>query len=203
MAAAVDEMSIRAQKLFNLIDKIVVRRGRLKKDEITWDFHINGAVLEIPAEKVEMQGCFRSQYIREFETPAPFIKSEEWVDLINCLVVMKKESAEDVEQSDDEYLALRVFEEVCKFPISDNKELADQEKCLYPMGEEFVAIKSKKIEEIVNDTKFKFCARTLSEAMTQLGFKAAGSDRLYIKKQERVWKFYRKAVLKEIGEGIV
>jgi hypothetical protein len=71
-----------AEKLFNMIDKIVIVKGRLSTDPTIWEFHIMGKVLKIEASNLENINVFRSQYIKVFDKPAPMIKPVAWINLL-------------------------------------------------------------------------------------------------------------------------
>jgi hypothetical protein len=73
------------EKLYNLIDKVVVVEGKNPDSRIYWLFHIKCKVLKINVNKLLTVSAFRKQYIRAFNHPAPYIKAGQWDSIINSL----------------------------------------------------------------------------------------------------------------------
>lgn len=185
-----DDFSGNAIKLYNSVERVRIVRGVLEDDPITWELYIMGQALKIPAERLESQGVFRSQYIRAFNYPAPKIKSDEWKVIISALAQEKVEIATEIEESDSVYIARQMFEEIKKIPIDEDEDTASIGKCLLKRDGLYYLI-SKKIEEMITANGYKITANKLSPAMYQLGMKTKGTEKPYInKKRVRAWAFH-------------
>lgn len=187
-----DDLSVSGLKLYQNIDFVEIKRGRLEKDPITWEIHIANEVLKIEAEKLELQGAFRTQYLRAFNRPAQKIKKDEWQDIVELLAVKKAKVAINKEDSEAAFIAEEVFEHLCHSNSialdGDEEDAALGRGFLYRDG--LYLIKSTVIGEIVKDLGFKYVPNQLSTAMTQLGFKTEGTLNKTIKgKEVRVWGF--------------
>jgi hypothetical protein len=201
-----------AEKLFDMIDKVVIVKGRLSTDPIIWEFHIMGKVIKIEASVLENPKAFRSQYLSIFDRPAPLIKTNAWINLLDNLADEennKVEYQEALEESNNEFIARQIFEIVCEREISDDAEEALSGLSLYEY--ELKEGNDKKIYfclpsrvligEILGGTGYKITPKDLSQAMTELGFKKEGTHRVwYNGDQKRSWCFIPEVVMKEKGE---
>lgn len=201
-----------AEKLFNMIDKVVIVKGRLSTDPIIWEFHIMGKVIKIEASVLENPKAFRSQFLSVFDRPAPLIKTNAWINLLDNLADEennKVEHLEAPEESNNEFIARQIFEIVCEREISDDAEEALSGLSLYKY--ELKEGNNKKtyfclpsqvlIDVIIGGSGYKITPKDLSQAMTELGFKKEGTQRVwYNGEQKRSWCFIPEAVLKERGE---
>ena len=185
-----------AARLYNTIEKVVIVRGILDEDPIVWEIHLNGAVLKIPAEKLETQAVFRAQYIRTFNYPAPKVKMDEWDAIVELLASEKAEIAKDEEESNGIYIAKQIFEEIKKMPIDDDEDTAAIGKCLLKRDGLYYII-SKKIEEMITTNSYKITANRLSPVMHKLGMKTKGTEIPYINnKRVRAWAFHPELIEK-------
>lgn len=190
MATDIDTMSGNAARLYNAIEKVVIVRGVLDDDPIVWEIHLNGAVLKIPAEKLESQAVFRAQYIRAFNYPAPKVKVEEWDAIVELLAAEKAEVVKNIEESDIVYFARQIFEEIRRMPIDEDEITASLGKCLLKRDGSYWLI-SNKIEEIIKANGYNVTANKLSPAMSMLQMKTDGTKRITLNnKRVRVWEFY-------------
>ena len=191
MSDQIDDFSGSAAKLYNSIDKVVIRRGLLKDDPVDWEMHIMGQTLTIPAEKLEMSGYFRAQFIRTFNYPAPKVKTDEWEVIVALLAREKSEVITEVEESDNVYFARVIFDLIKKIPITeDDEESALLGRCLFKRGDKCYLI-GEKIEELIKERGFKITANRLSPAMFQLGMKTESTDRIRLNgSRTRVWAFW-------------
>lgn len=179
-----------ATKLYNSIESVRIVRGILDDDPINWEFSINDKILRIPAEKLETQIVFRSQFIRVFNYPAPTVKKEEWSAIIELLAKEKATVEENNEESDGVAIARQVFAEIKKLTITEDEELAIDGRCLLKKGK-YLLLPYKKIEDIISDHKYNITANRLSPNMAKLGFKTDGTKHPILNKKEvRVWEFY-------------
>jgi len=185
----VDSLSSKAEKLLKMIEKTRIVSGVLEDDPVTWELHVSGKVLKIPAEKMESQGVFRAQYIRVFNRPAPKVKTDEW-DLIVEIIAGDAEHVTEIEESDNVYIARQVFEEIKKLHVTeDDEESASTGRVLLKRDGVYYLIASK-VEEIIETKKYRITPNRLSPAMYQLGMKTKGTARPYINnKQVRAWEF--------------
>ncbi len=191
MSDKVDDFSGSAAKLYNSIDKVVIKRGLLEDDPIDWELHIMGQALKIPAEKLEMPGYFRAQFIRAFNYPAPKVKTDEWGAIVALLAMEKSEVITEVEESDNVYFARVIFDLIKKIPITeDDEESALLGRCMFKRKDKCYLI-SEKIEELIKERGFKITANRLSPAMFQLGMKTKSTERIRLSgSRVRVWGFW-------------
>lgn len=199
-----------AEKLYGLIEKVVIVKGRLTTDATVWEFHILGQILRIETDVLEKPKVFRSKYLSAFDRPAPIISNGDWIDLLDNLADEdndKVEHLEAAEESNNEFIAKQVFEIVCGREISEDAEdalsglalfkyeLKEDKKTYYCLPSQVL------IDNIIGASGYKITPKDLSQAMTELGFKKEGTQRVwYNGEQKRSWCFIPKAVLKERGE---
>jgi hypothetical protein len=209
-----DEMTFKeelspAEKLYRLIDKVVIVEGRLSTDPTIWEFHIMGKVLKIEVSDLEDIKAFRREYIKVFNKPAPTIKKESWINLLANLADEennKIEYQEALEESDDEFIARQIFEIICEREISEDAEDAENGMCLYRHiskkdGKEYFSIPSTAFKNIVDGAGFKIPLNKLSVVMTELKMKRPSTPKVwYNGKERRSWCFIPEAVLEERGD---
>lgn len=204
MEETVDKLGGSALKLYNSIEKIIVKKGVLAKDPKIWEFHISGKVIKIDAQNVEDYGFFRKQYIQMFDEPATYLKKDDWLDLFNALSENKKEIDDNEEESEDVCIARQLLEVIQKIPVSEDKEDAFNNKCLLKTqkeGQDVLFISSEKINELIKEHDFKKSSNVLSPVMTELGFKIAGTDNPRLGgRKVRGWYFYTKVIIETAGE---
>lgn len=199
-----------AEKLYELIDKVVIVKGRLSTDPTVWEFHIGEDVLKIEANVLENPAAFRRQYLSVFDRPAPIIKTNAWINLLDNIADEennKVERREAPEESNNEFIARQIFEIVCdkERDISTDPEeaLPGQAFFKYELKEDsetYYCMPSLVLKNIVDGSGYKIPPKELSQAMTELGFKKAGTHRVwYNGEQKRSWCFIPEAVLKERG----
>lgn len=196
------------RKLFELIEKIVIVKGRLSTDPSVWEFHIGGEVLKIEASILENPKSFRSQYLSVFDRPAPIIKPNAWINLLDNLADEennKIEHMEAPEESNNEFIARQMFEIICEREISDEVEDAENGRCLYNNiskkdGKQYYSIPSTALKDIIENAGFKIPLHELSTAMTELNMKCAATPRVWFNgKQKRSWCFVPETILREKG----
>jgi hypothetical protein len=197
-----------AEKLFYMIDKVVIVEGRLSTDPTIWEFHIAGKILKIEVSDLEDIKAFRREYIKVFNKPAPIIKKEDWINLLANLADEennKIEYQEALEESDDEFIARQIFEIICEKEISEDAEEAETGMCLYRYmlkkdGKEYFCIPSIVFKNIVDGAGFKIPLNRLSVVMTELKMKRPSTPKVwYGKKERRSWCFIPEAVLEGRG----
>jgi hypothetical protein len=197
------------RKLFELIDKIIIVRGRLSTDPTVWEFHIGGEVLKIDAGILENPKSFRNQYLSIFDKPAPIIKPNAWISLLDNLTDEENNKIERVEapeESNNEFIARQMFEIICDREISEDAEDAENGRCLYKHilkkdGKQYYSMPSTALKDIIENVGFKIPLNELSGAMTELHMKCAATPKVwYNGKEKRSWCFIPEAVLKERGE---
>ncbi len=198
-----------AEKLYGLIDRVVIVKGRLSTDPAVWEFHIGDEVLKVETGVLEKPKAFRNQYLSVFDRPAPMISSSDWINLLDNLADEennKVEHKEAPEESNKEFIARQIFEIVCERDISEDSEDAENGRCLYKHilkkdGKQYYSMPSKDLKDIVDAAGFKIPLNELSEAMTELKMKRASTPRVwYNGKEKRSWCFNPEAVLMEKGE---
>jgi|GEM_PF-3838123 len=198
-----------AEKLYTMIEKVVIVKGRLSTDQTVWEFHLGGEVLKIEANVLENPKAFRSQYLSVFDRPAPIIKPNAWINLLDNLSDEennKVERREAPEESNNEFIARQIFELVCQMELSTDAEDAINAQSLFECElkedkKTYYCLPSQAlIDNIVSASGFKITPKELSQAMTELGFKKEGTQRVwYNGEQKRSWCFIPEAVLKEKG----
>lgn len=197
------------QKLYVLIDKVIIVKGRLSTDPTVWEFHIGEKVLKIETDSLESPRAFKKQYLKIFDRPAPSLKINEWINLLANLADEennKVEWREASEESNSEFIARQMFEIVCEREISEEADDAENGRCLYKHilkkdGKQYYSIPSKAFKELVDEAGFKIALNDLSKAMTELKMKCVSSPKVwYNGKEKRSWCFIPEAVLKEKGE---
>ena len=201
MADGLEEFGGAAARLYNSIEEVIIKRGVLEDDPIIWEIHILGAVLKIEAEKLEHQGAFRTQYLRKFNRPAPKVKTEEWQTVVELLSTEKASVQEELEESERVNAARQLFEEVCRLPINDDKELALKKGNLFE-HEGYICLPSFKITELIQKVNIKIGVQNLSGALVDLGLKVKGSEKVSAGgARERSWHFIKMYVWDQKGRG--
>lgn len=200
-----------AEKLYTLIEKVVIVKGRLSTDPTIWEFHISGEILKIEADVLENPAAFRRQYLSIFDRPAPLIKTNSWINLLDNLADEennKVERREAPEESNNEFIARQIFEIICdkERDISNDPEeaLSGYSFFEYELKEDsktYFCMPSLVLKNIVDGSGYKITPKELSQAMSELGFKKEGTQRVwYNGDQKRSWCFIPEAVLTERGE---
>jgi hypothetical protein len=207
MPVAPEELS-NAQKLENIIEKVLIVKGRITSDPVTWEFHMIGdTVLRVDTDKLEKYGVFRQQYLKEFCIPAPDLNGKEWIKVLSALVEDgKTENVEAPEESERVFIARQIFEIVCAYDISEDPEEALSGQYLYKHvidkeNKVRYCMPSTKFLELVSNAGFKIPSNVLSETMTELGMKCNGTPRVrYCGPQVRSWCFIPETVLRQQEE---
>jgi hypothetical protein len=197
-----------SNKLYSMIVKILIVKGRITNDPVVWEFHmIDNKVLKVDTEKLEKFGVFRQQFLKEYCVPAPDLSGKEWLKILRTLVEDEKtEDVEAPEESERVFIAQQIFEIVCEYDISEDPEEALSGQYLYKHviekeDEVRYCMPSSKFLELVNNSGFKIPPNVLSEAMTELGMKCKGTPRVrYCGPQVRSWCFIPETVLRQQEE---
>jgi len=197
-----------ADKLFDMIDKVVIVKGAIPSDPVVWEFHILDHVLKVDVENLENMKCFRKQYLKAFDRPAPKIKTTQWSNILDELAEDKVERIQSTEESGNVFIARQLFEILCEKEISDDPEDAISGlsflKYVTPDGNNtYFCIPSYVLKNSVDDSGFKIPLNTLSETMTELRMKKPGTEPIRYGKgrQKRTWCFFPDAVLEQQREG--
>lgn len=203
-----EEMSP-GRKLFELIEKVVIVKGRLSTSPTVWEFHIGGEVLRIDVGVLENPKSFRTQYLTVFNRPAPLIKQTDWMQVLESLADAddnKMEIVEPYEESNNEFIARQVFEIICDREISKDADDAENGRCLYQHvlkkdDTEYYCMPSAAVIDIIGNAGFKIPLNELSGAMAELHMKCAATPIVwYNGKQKRSWCFIPKSVLQKKGD---
>lgn len=118
-----DELSGSARKLYESIDKLVIRKGILIEDPSIWELHILGKIIKADAKTIEDYGVFRKQFIQTFDVPAPLLSRDEWWAITMALSDEKngrKIVVENEEESEKVCIARQLLEILQKLPISED-----------------------------------------------------------------------------------
>jgi len=194
------------QKLYDMIDKVVIVKGAIPSDPTIWEFHILGQVLKVDTENLESMKPFRQQFLKVFDRPAPKIKISRWPSILEALAEDKAERVQAPEESNHVFIARQLFEIVCSREISDDADEAVSGLTLYKhvLKEDnklYFSMPSNVFLELVNGAGFKIPSNELSVTMFELGMKREATPRVsYCGKQLRSWCFIPEAVLSEKGE---
>jgi len=200
MADVLEELSGSAARLYKSIEEVIIKEGVLEDDPIIWEIHILGATLKIEAEKLEHQGVFRTQYLRKFRMPAPRVKTEEWHSIIELLATEKASVQEELEESEKVNAARQVFEEICRLPVSEDKEVALSKGNLFE-HDGCLCVASSKVSEIMQKNGIKIGVQAISGALVDLGLKEKGSEKIACgKARGRAWHFIRTYVWAQKGQ---
>lgn len=193
------------QKLYDMVDKIVIVKGEVSTDPTIWQFHIKGKKLEVDAEKLETMYVFRNKFLKTFDRPAPKIKPNIWIDLLSAFIEEKAEYKKASEESEAVFIARQVFEHICGLQIAE--EPSDVETGGYmhehtlPDGKKYYCIPSNIFAEKVQSLGFRIPLNVLSVTMSELGLKHAGTPRVrYDGTRCRSWCFLADAVVSERGD---
>lgn len=188
------------QKLYELIDKVVIVKGRVSTDITVWEFYINDKILRVETDRLENPKSFRQQYLKVFDRPAPKIKSDGWIELLDALAEEKVQYAEAPEESENVFIANQILEIVSQYEVSDDPEDAVSGLALlkYEFGDDkktYFCMLSSLFLNLVSELGFKIPPNILSDTMTQLGLKRKGTPRIYYSgKQMRSWCFIPEAI---------
>ena len=98
------------QKLFDMIDKVVIVRGAISSDPKIWELNIKGKVLKLDTDRLENMKQFRQQYLKAFNRPAPRIKLTRWSSFLEALADDKATETQDLEESRHVFIARQIFE---------------------------------------------------------------------------------------------
>lgn len=180
-------LSDNALRIYDRISKVRVIEGTVSSDPKRWEIHIDDKVLKILVEKLENQKAFRDQYLREFNVPAPKIKGEDWLNLLNALSENKKELVVNPEESEEVRIAREIFEKISRLGISEDSQAFTSGRLIYLHNERYY-LRSSTIESMVNDSSYRISMSKLSETMTELGMKEPGTTKAGPQRQ-RCWEF--------------
>lgn len=187
------------EKLYSMITKVVIVKGRISTDPTVWEFHIEGEILKLTTDEMENTKYFRRQYLKKFNRPAPFLTPDEWINVLDNLADEENNKVEYIQTSEESstvFTAQQNFEIVCDREISEDADDAENGRCLFQDviekdGNQYYCMRSDFLQELVGQAGFKIPLNELSEAMSELGFKKPGT--------ERVWyngKQYRRTFIK-------
>lgn len=197
-----------ADKLFDMIDKVVIVKGVIPSDPVTWEFHILDHVLKVDVENLENMRCFKKQYLKAFDRPAPRVNAAQWSNIIDELSEDKAERIQAVEESGNVFIARQLFEIICEKEISDDPEDAISGLAFLnyvtPNGNDtYFCIPSHVLKNTVDESGFKIPLNELSGTMTELKMKKPGTEPIRYGKgrQKRTWCFFPDAVLEQQREG--
>jgi len=197
-------------KLYNMIEKVVIVKGAIPSDPTIWEFHILGHVLKVDAEDLENMSTFRKQYLKAFDRPAPKIKASRWTDILDALANDddKVEHRQAPEESGNVFIARQLFETLCEKDISEDPEDAISGLSFFKYiseadNETYYCIPSRILKDTVDNSGFKIPLNELSNTMTELKLKRAGTLLVRYGKgrQKRTWCFFPVVVLEQQREG--
>jgi hypothetical protein len=193
-----------SKKLYSMIVKVLIVKGRITSDPVVWEFHmIDNKVLKVDTEKLEKYGVFRQPFLKEYCLPAPDLNGKEWLKILSALVEDEKtESVKAPEESERVFIARQIFEIVSDYDISEDPEEALSGQYLYNHeidGKFHYCMPSSKFLELVNNAGFKIPSNILSETTTELGLKCNGTPRVRYGCGRRVrsWCFIPEAILSQ------
>jgi hypothetical protein len=187
-------------KIYNRISKVRVIEGIVSSDPKRWEIHIDDKILKISVEKLESQQSFRSQYLREFNVPAPKIKGEDWLTLLNALSENKTELVINPEESEEVRIAREIFEKIRKLGVSEDPQPFNSGRLIYLHNERYF-LRSSAIEGMVNDSSYRITMSKLSETMTELGMKEPGTTKAG-PERHRCWEFVPEVLNAKYSEEV-
>jgi hypothetical protein len=197
-----------ADKLYDMIDKVVIVKGAILSDPTIWEFHIQGKVLKVDTENLENMSSFRKQFLKAFDRPAPKISSVQWPNILEELAEDKAEYIQATEETGNVFIARQMFEIICELEISDDPEDAISGMSLFKHELEddhiiYCCMPSPIIKNKVDESGFKIPLNELSTTMTDLKMKRAGTPAVRYGKgrRQRTWCFFFDPILEEQKEG--
>ncbi len=193
-----------AEKLYTMIDKVVIVKGIIPTDPTVWEFYIFDKIIKVDAETLVTPRVFCKQFLKTFDRPAPNIIQSKWIDLLEALSEEKAEYRQEQEESGSVFIARAVFEIICNREITEDAEDAiSQESLLKYIKEDkiYYAMPSYIIKRLVDGAGFRIPLNELSSTMSLLGLKKEGTDLVrYNGLKKRSWLFIPEAVLAAKGE---
>lgn len=182
-------------EFFDSVKEIIVRKGKLTSDPIQWEFYIEDKVLKIDGQDIEKYKIFSTVYINTFLRPAPDLKNPEWKSLLGAFaeegkIEFKNKSTES-EESENEYIANRIFELICKLPIVEDDSKVDAgigRALLNYQG--YYCIPSKCVDKIIDSTSYHITKQALMETMTELKMKKGGNERVRYGEVGQQWSYW-------------
>jgi hypothetical protein len=192
-------LSGNALKIYDRISRVRVLQGIVSTDPKRWEIYIDNKILRIQVDKLENQKAFRDQYLREFDVPAPKIKSEDWLNILNALSENKKELVTNPEESEEVRIAREVLEKISRLGISEDPKAFTSGRLIYfHNGHHY--LRSSTIETMINDSSYRISMSKLSEIMTELGMKMPGTTKAGPGRQ-RCWELIPELLkVKDSGE---
>lgn len=191
-----------SQKLYNMISKVVVKLGLVKKDVVLHEYHINDpehdivdGVFEIPNDKVLHFGSFMTAFHKRFHHLPPLIilnpKTDglKWTFLVKAIEEHKQEEMQNPEESNCVFEARAVFEDICKLDVTiEDLEGARMGRLMYEnkatkaaqekYGDKNRAsyyVTSSAVKSVMKGLECRCGIAEISTAMTELGMKEAGT----------------------------
>lgn len=175
------------KRLYDEITELRIIEGRISTGPTIYEFHMQGGVIRVCAEKLDSPREFRKQYQKIMFEPAIRCNNRQWDQFLRELG-NKRNFQHDPEESEYEFIAREIFDSICDYEITTysfdilNGFLYDYKDHLY--------LTSKVIRDIIDNHGFHIAFKTLSSTMTELGMKKAGTERITIDgKQIRCWAF--------------
>ena len=184
-------------ELLRNITEFRIVKGRISSDPTLYEFEIKEKgetkLIRVCAEKADNSREFRKQFQKFFYHPTVRFTNFEWDDFLTEIVNHMK-LIEAPEESDSVFKAREIFAKIRQFEATDIVEDVISGKGLYKHNG-YYYFPSWKIKEIVDTYHFQIPFNILSTAMTELGFKTAGTDVIRLDGiQTRCWVFIPKEV---------
>lgn len=193
-----------AEKLYTMIEKVVVVKGVISTDPTVWEFHIIDKIIKVDAEDLVSPRVFGKQFLKTFDRPAPKISPSTWTDLLEALSGEKAEYRQEQEESGSVFTARAVFEIICSREITEDADDAISQELLLKYVKDnktYYAMPSEIIKRLVDCAGFRIPLNELSSTMSLLGLKKEGTDLVrYNGLQKRSWLFILDTVLGARGE---
>jgi hypothetical protein len=191
--------------LVSNITKVEIEVGHVKSDPTTWNIHFKGdKVIRINSKKIEVESVFRQEYITTFNKASPFFKKKDWGTFVGYLsdiatVVQSKEETENV------YVAQQLMEILLEYNITTDSNMIIQKNAFgrffFDNGNKYCVLSNQIKHEVEEELGFKFNPKILSETLTDLGYKDAGTTAIRINgKRPRFWLFDKK-VIDDLKQG--
>jgi len=180
-----------AIRFLDSVESVTIKTGHIPSDPTVWCIQIAGKCVEVDAEKMDRNTTFRKQYLKMFHRLPPLIKSDEWLTVVDVL----SESAEVItakEESERVYIANQVMEDIRRMPVTEEQEDAATGRALIQRGE-YLCLRSNKMKDIAES--YHIAPNILSKTMTELGYKAEGTEPFRCNKHlYRFWWFRKDAI---------
>lgn len=191
-----------AKEMYNMVEKVVVKRGKISTDTKYFEFHIDDkehgrkGVFSIPSDKLLRFDNFKEYFFKTFDSLPPIVVPESklkwaWDDVLTAINNNKQTVEEDPEESLEVYEANMLLAKICEKDVTHGdtpEELADVDAGhLLHLHKASGAVQnleknkmsyfitSAAVDDILEAGHYHTYVTTLSKVMSELGYKEIGN----------------------------